>query len=239
MTRGSATDFLIRALLDEAFRELAMTDARRAFEGYDLSDEERNILHSQDERVLGLLGKAVTRGEASAEPSERRGPSNTETASLLVLPEVKLLLRLAPHTPQPSEPGSQMTYEASLRPWPGDLTSKGTDAEGGRPIEEPDDGMPPAIEWMIRVTPTVVDSQEAGLKVSYSASIHPFTVGPDRIHASAQEATQALASPPWNHHIASSAAKTAAKAVRVCGAGERYEKLLDLIHDLQTGDASG
>jgi len=225
MTRGSAVDFLIRAVLDETFRDTATADPPRAFEGYDLNDEEREILQNQDERVLALLGQAVTRGEVSVAPSEKRGSSNTKTASPPVLPEVRLLLRLIPHVSQNSAPGSQLAYEASLHPWSGDLAPDAAD------------GKPPAIEWIIRITPAVRDAQEAGLSVSYSASIQPFAVGAGKSPALAPESSQARSSSPWNHYVASNAAKTAAQAVRASDASERYEKLLDLINALQTGDA--
>lgn len=227
MTRGSAADFLIRTVLDEAFRELAMADPQRAFEGYDLSDEEREILSSRDDRLLGLLGRAVAQGQESVEHLETPRSSEAAAQSLPNLPEVKLVLRLAPHTPQPSEPASRAAYEASLHPWLDEYA------------DEESNDTPPRLAWIVRITPTVVDSRETGLTVAYSASIHPFVVRTGHRDSSAQEPTQALASPPWNHHIESSAAKDAARAVRASDASERYEKLLDLIHALQTGDDRG
>ena len=43
MKRGSAADFLVRTVLDGAFRELAIANPQRAFEGYELSEEEKDI----------------------------------------------------------------------------------------------------------------------------------------------------------------------------------------------------
>ena len=239
MKRGSAVDFLIRTVLDEAFRELAIADPQRAFEGYHLSDEEQEILRSRDFRLLGLLGMAAARGQAFVEPPLKRDSSETAASSLPSLPEVRLLLRLVPRATQPPGSGSRIAYAASLRPWPGDHEPKGTDVGSGEQAEEQNAGTLPEIAWIVRITPTVVGSQEAGLTVAYSASIHPLGVGTDRIDASAQKPTPALASPPWNHHIESSAAKDAARAVRASDASGRYEKLRDLIHALQTGDDRG
>ena len=59
------------------------------------------------------------------------------------------------------------------------------------------------------------------------------------ISISVRESTQALGNPPWNHHVESSAAKTAARAVQAAEPDRRYEKLLELVDALQTGDARG
>lgn len=227
MTRGSAADFLIRVVLDEAFRELAMADPQRAFEGYNLSDSERGILSGRDERLLELLGRAVAPGRASDAHREARDSSKAAARPLPTLPEVKLVLRLAPHTPQPAEATPQAAYEASLQPW---LAEHATGQCGAAPA---------GLAWLVRITPTVVDSQEAGLTVAYSASIHPLAAGAGDSGPLNQQPARAPASPPWNHHIESSAAKEAALAVRASDARGRYEKLLDLIHALQTGDDRG
>ena len=235
MARGSATDFLIQTVLDEAFRELAMADPQRAFEGYDLSEEEQEILRSRDSRLLGLLGKAAGRGEVLVEHPAEEGPAQTAASGLPSLPEVKLLLRLAPHAPKPPESTSEFAYAASLHPWPGDQGPEKASAESGRRSKEHD----AELAWIIRITPTVVEAQETGLKVAYSASIHPFAVGTDEKQPSAHEPSQAPPRPPWNHHVESSAAKAAARAVRESDASQRYERLLELIHALQTGNERG
>jgi len=239
MTRGSAADFLIRTVLDEAFRELAMADPQRAFEGYNLSEKEQEILRSRDDRLLGLLGEAAAYGEALVEHPAEDEPSKTAASSLPTLPEVKLLLQLVPHSAQQRDSTSSVAYAASLHPWPGDHDSKRADAESGEHTGKHNDPALPGVAWIIRITPTVLDAQENGLKVAYSASIHPFGVGTEEEQPPTQEATQALAGSPWNHQIESSAAKVAARAVRASDASRRYEKLLELIHALQTGDDRG
>ncbi|MCP4249640.1 MAG: hypothetical protein GY778_21580, partial [bacterium] len=47
MKGKSTADFLIRVVLDDAFRELALDDPQRAFEGYDLSPAQRELLSSR------------------------------------------------------------------------------------------------------------------------------------------------------------------------------------------------
>ena len=230
MTRESATDFLIRTVLDEQFRELAVADPHRAFEGYDLSDRQREILLARDGRLLGLLGEAMEQDEASVQPPHGDVGAATSASPSPGLPEVKLLLRLTPFVAQGPQSGSIVSYEASLHSWPDDRGQK----------NEPDgDGPPTEMRWMVRVVPTTVGSQKNGLVVSYSASIHPVAADADGVPPSAEAPASTPASPPWNHHVESSAARAAARAVRACDADQRYERLLELIHALQTGDERG
>jgi hypothetical protein len=239
MVRGSAADFLIRAVLDEAFRELALADPQRAFEGYDLSEAEQQILRSRDGRLLGLLGEAAGQGHAVVEQPARKATAKPAASSLPSLPEVKLLLRLTPHATQQPDGASKVSYAASLHPWPGDREPKGTDPGSGEQAEGHSDGTPPEMAWVIHIVPTVLDAQETGLKVAYSASIQPLAVGTDGTQPPAREPPRALANSPWNHHLESSAAKAAAQAVRACAPSRRYEKLLELVDALQAGDGRG
>jgi len=239
MTRESAADFLIRTVLDEHFRELAVADPHRAFEGYDLSDRERGILLARDGRLLGLLGEAVEQDEASVEPPQGDVGAATAAPPSPGLPEVKLLLRLTPFVAQDPQSGPKISYEASLHPWPDDRDPTSGDARRGQKNEPDSDGPPTEIRWMVRVVPTTVGSHKSGLVVSYSASIHPVAADADEVRPSAEAPTSKPASPPWNHHVESSAARAAARAVRACDTGQRYERLLELIHALQTGDERG
>ncbi len=226
MSRLTATDFLIRAVLDESFRELALADPLRAFEGYSLSAEHRDILSHPDERLLGLLGQAIATGHtddphpAPAESSEAADEPRPN------LPDITLLLRLVPHRGQ--RPGSegQVAYKASLHPWPGDQ------ADGQAQGEPPSDAAQ-QLAWVLRIRPTVVGVETSGMRVTYTASIQPFAGGtepPD------PDPTRAAPTSPWNHHIESSAARAAAEAVRTSDSTGRYEKLLELIQALQAGD---
>lgn len=235
MKRGSAADFLIRAVLDEAFRELALADPERAFEGFDLSEEEEETLRSRDRRLLGLLGDAVAHRQALAEHPLQKEHTDPAAPALPSLPEVQLLLRLVPHAAQSPDSEPKVSYAASLHPWPCDDELK-TGADIDEQLEGHADAAVRGVTWIIRIAPSVVESRETGMVVAYSASIHPLMTDPDQTRLSVREPTQELASPPWNHHVESAAAKTAARAVQAADPGQRYRKLLELVHALQTGD---
>ncbi len=233
MSTQSATDFLIRTVLDEAFRELALNDPHHALEEYDLADREREILLANDARLLELLGQPVEQTDSPSSHQLRRSitppPSPPPT-----LPEVKILLRLTPFVATDAASNSKLSYEASLHPWPHNPAPNVGNAPPD-PEPAPADA-PPAVQWMIRIAPTVVATHEAGTEVSYSASIHPFTAESGEPQPSPQHPIAQPANPPWNHHTESAAARVAARNVRQCDPTERYENLLDLIRALQTGD---
>ncbi len=235
MTRGSVSEFLVRTVLDDAFRELARTDPVRAFEGFDLSAEAQEIIRSGDSRMLGLLGDAVAHREACDEQPVGEGPGDSSRPMVPTLPEIKLMLRLVPYTSQSPGTESGVSYAASLQPWPGD--DKPSPSPGiGEQSDDQAGAAFPAVSWIIRIGPTVLESGEAGTTVAYSASIHPLIDDPSRSSVSRRPPARELASPPWNHHVESSAAKTAAQDVQTAAPDQRFGKLLELIHALQAGD---
>ncbi len=213
MESQPAADFLIRAVLDEAFRELAIADPERAFEGYDLNADQRDSLRRGDGRVLGLPGDV-----AAPQADEQR--ASPTAAPVPKLPEVKLLLRLTPQSAQLPDSTAQVRYAATLSAWPGD--EEAIDAVGGATD----------VAWVIRITPTVLEQREGGLNVAYSAAIQPLAVHSAESPPSSQEG----AGSPWNHQVESEAAVIAAQAVRASDADGRYACLLDLIRALQRGD---
>ena len=238
MKPGSIADFLVRTVLDEAFRELTLSNPQRAFEGFDLTTKEKEILCARDHRLLGLLGAVVTQGKPVAEHPSPQAPSTPATPTLPALPEVMLLLRLAPRAAPGADSGAEVAYEASLHPWAGD----GAATTGPNTAEQDERGADAAVgevRWMIRITPQVVNAKDSGLEVAYSASIHPVT-GPDEpAPPPAMRPTAELSGSPWNHHVESSAARAAARAVHAAEPGQRYARLLELVQALQTGDESG
>ena len=234
MKTGSIADFLIRVVLDEAFREQALADPKSALKGFDVSEEEKEILCCRDHRVLGLLGNAVTQQTEGGGHPAQLAETESDTDTLPELADVKLLLRLAP---QASKEGA-VSYTASLQPWTADAKPT-PDPETDEQAAGAAGTAPGDIAWIIRVVPTVVEAREDGLAVSYSASIQPLSSGPANDGESDPPMTSATAGAPWNHHVESSAAKDAAKEVAAAEPDQRYAKLLALVHALQTGDDGG
>src|SRR5205807_1045485 len=56
MSHGGVSHFVTRALEDAALRERLQSDPDLAFEGFDLTDEERSAIATADERKLRTFG---------------------------------------------------------------------------------------------------------------------------------------------------------------------------------------
>jgi hypothetical protein len=231
MKQGSVADFLIRVVLDETFRELALANPTSAFAGYDLTEEQKDILCKRDHRLLRLLGDVFSQGPERSGHAPESGPADQPPPAYPSLPEVTLLLRLAPQTVETPGSPATVSYAASLHPWSGE-----SDADNPKETETTGEAGPEELEWIIRIAPKVIGSEEAGLTVAYSAAMHPLPRDGDRDHAEAAEPARAPSASPWYHHVESAAAKRAAQAVMAAGPKERYGKLLELAHALQTGD---
>jgi hypothetical protein len=58
MSQKAVQNLIGRAVMDEAFRTLLFSDPDKAFEGYDLTEEEKKILRALDaEEVASFAGK--------------------------------------------------------------------------------------------------------------------------------------------------------------------------------------
>jgi hypothetical protein len=58
MSQQAVQNLIGRAVMDEAFRKLLFSDPDKAFEGYDLTEEEKKILRALDaDEVASFAGK--------------------------------------------------------------------------------------------------------------------------------------------------------------------------------------
>jgi precorrin-3B methylase len=69
--------FLVKAVVDDEFRELARREPERAFAGFALADDEKDALRGRGPEVLGLLGRALgvpAPGQPAPEPESAAAP---------------------------------------------------------------------------------------------------------------------------------------------------------------------
>ena len=235
MKQESVADFLVRVVLDEAFRELALANPKSAFSGYDLTQEQKDILCKRDHRLLRLLGDVFSQDRLCPDPPSGTKPAMEPPPVFPSLPEVTLLLCLAPQTVETPGSPANVSYAASLHPWPG-ADNTGTKAEKAKQSQRTGKAAPEELEWIIRIAPKVIGTEETGVTVAYSASMHPLTSEIEPKHGKLAEPARAPTGSPWNHHVGSAAAKSAAQAVKAAAPMERYGKLLELARALQVGD---
>ena len=239
MAQSGLTEFLLKSILDTEFRKLALSDPDSAFIGFDLSSDEKDILRSGDERVLSLLGRTlqysapIKRGKESIdEPSESPDPQGGAPAgeSPAALPELKLRMRLVPFASGPPGGDTELSYAASLHQWTDDPAS----------WNQADDGLTDtelhsaAVDFMIRVVPSVISIPGSESKLAYSATVEAPETG--QVASAAKAPPDAAAVIPARYHGRSHAAREAAAAVTQAKPEQRQEKLLQLVSALRRGD---
>jgi len=226
-------------VLDDDFRELTLVDPYRAMADYDLSEDEKQVLRSRDDRLLDLLGGSIATDKAHQESPTSSKPASAQTSSRPTLPPVELLLRLTPHTTQSTDGVPQLSYAASLHPWP--LHEDGEPKEGGQRTdgESSLQAAPSEIAWLIRITPAVIGPEASGLRVAYSAAIFPVDLTTAHSQPTSYEMVPPVLRSPWRHDVDSPAVKTAAQEVLASPKDKRHQKLLALIGAMQPGDDRG
>ncbi|MCP4247311.1 MAG: hypothetical protein GY778_09715, partial [bacterium] len=181
------------------------------------------------ERLLDLLGAAAPQSQPPSDQQAATTEPPAPAAALPELPDVKLVLRLAPQVVEGPGSEAKVAYGASLLPWPLN------DASG----EQPDNHGQAGLSWLVQLSPMVVDAEEAGVRVAYSASIRPLMEGAEKHQPPTPPQTASKPEGTWTHDLESPAVKAAAQAVRSCDAGQRYDKLLELIEAVQVGGHRG
>lgn len=105
--------YLERVVLDDNFRDLARRDPDASFEGFTLSEADRDVLRRQDEAVLGLLGRVLA-GPASHAPATE-APIEPGLQRV-TLPEIGFLLRVTPTATVYPDGRLQVTCTAHVQP---------------------------------------------------------------------------------------------------------------------------
>ena len=136
--------YLRAVVLDEGLGKLAQANIAKSFEGYDLTEEEREILAGGDHRILALLGEALRAEGVQAHPApaarDLKPTVESEPAPpppALALPEIAVKLRLQPQASW--EPELRVRYVANLEALPPGPTP----AQASGPVPEP----PPPMPW--------------------------------------------------------------------------------------------
>ena len=232
--QAGLAEFLIKTVLDAGFRELALSDPDGAFEGFDLSTDEKDVLCSGDERVLSLLGRVLQHSGPPQhnQESTREHSSEPSVFTHQSLPEINLRMRLIPHAV--SSPGKQfeLSYSASLHPWTDDPASWDQPVDGAA---EPG-SVATAVDLMIHIVPTMITFPGSEPKLAYSASIESPKERAGTVAPLGEGESHYGAAPPSRYHGNSLAARQAAAEVAQAEPDQRYSKLLELVSAIRCGD---
>jgi len=202
-------------------------------ESFDLTEEEKDILRRPDHRLLPLLGAALARqmqspGPAEEAPAVAAAPPTAIEAR--TLPDTLMVLTVVPCALRENGQFKGITYAVWVNPLP----------EGADPARLPPPagavlpGQPLAPLYAV-IQISAVQSQDAagnpqlGLWGSFRQSSNVSVPPPP-------ESAGEIAASPFKSPLDSAPVQAAVAAVRKASSGEKYDRLVDLLHVLHTGD---
>jgi hypothetical protein len=234
--RAGLARYLTRAALDRGFRALAEADPDASFEGYDLTEADKEILRRRDHETARLLAEASAAAAGASTPTSpppvpRTAAADPPPVTGRPLPPADLILQVMAVPSRDEAGGLKLAHVVSLHPAP---------APGEPPPPPPPEAPPDAlgpVRFFLRLAPHATPLPEGGVVVTYAASLVPRGAE----EAAAEPARDASASPAaarravGGRGAASPAALRAAGAVRGAAPADRAARLLELLAALEAG----
>ncbi|MGO8792011.1 MAG: hypothetical protein ACLQVL_32125 [Terriglobia bacterium] len=234
--------------IDELLRESALQPdmCRRllespdeVFQGFDLTEEEKDILRRPDQRLLPLLGAALGRQRESPTTAVMSVPLE-ETPGVAAAPPSAVEARMFPDTLMAltvvpcalSENGQfkGLTYVVWVNPLPEGVDPATLPVPAGAALP----GQPLApLHAMIRISAMQSRDAAGNFQVGVWGSFRQPT---DASLPPPPESSGELTSSPFKSPIESPQVKAAVAAVRQASSSEKYGRLVDLLHILHPGD---
>ena len=220
MSKPGIDQLLIDSALDPDLCRRLRESPDEVFGGFDLTAEEREILRSPDHRLLALFGAALARQAAPAAgaPAAVVEPAS-DPPQAKTLPEIRLGLAVVPCAQYNAGEFAGFRYAV----WVNAL----------QPGADPATLPPPAG--------SVLPGQPLAplhAVVNVSMVQLPDVGGQPRVGmwATMRQASNISATPRLESDLRSEPVRGAVTAVRAADAGERYDRLLDLVRALDSGD---
>ncbi|HWC97508.1 MAG TPA: hypothetical protein VG456_12175 [Candidatus Sulfopaludibacter sp.] len=217
-SKPGISQLLIDAALDADLRRRLLDSPEEAFQAFELSAEEQEVLRHPDHRLLAYLGAALTqKTESCAAVPQPPAPHAVVQASLL--PDVSMVLTVVPCAQYVNDQLDSISYAVWVNPLPAGVDPASLPPPQGASI--PGKPLTP-LHAVIQLTAVQMQDAAGNPQVGLAAAF--------------RQSTNMTAPPPPGSGDAL-AVQAAAAAVRSAEAGERYGKLLDLIHALR-GEAA-
>jgi hypothetical protein len=225
---------LIASALNADLRRQLLESPEEVFQGFDLTEEEKDLLRRPDHRLLRLLGTALAheRGSPAQGPQAAAMPPPQPHAVVEAptLPDVTLLVTLVPCAQYEDGRLQKISYAVWVNPLPRDTDPASLPPPPGAVF--PGKPLTP-LHAVIQVS--ALPMQDAagnpliGLSAVFRQSSNITTPPPP-------ESAGRPAGSPFGSDLRSGEVQTAIAAVRSAPAGERYDKLIDLMHALHRGE---
>jgi len=220
---------LVRSALQPDLCRRLLESPDDVFRDFDLTEEEKDILRKPDSRLLPLLGAALARQTGAGAPMEVPVEDSLPGVKARTLPDTLLALTVVPCALDEDGQFKGISYAVSVNPMPasGDPASLPLDA-----AELP--GQPLAPLYAVIQLSAVLSQDPAGApQVGLWASFRQSSnVSPPPPPETAGDPT----APPFGTRLDSAAVESAVAAVRHASRDERYDKLVDLLRAVRSGD---
>ena len=224
---------LIRSALEPDFTDRLREFPDQVLAEFDLTEEEKEILLNPDHRLLRLLGAAIDRQTRSAGPRpvaptpEAQQPQVFQARSL---PDSVVALTVVPCAQYQDGQFKGFSYTVWVNPLPPGADPSSLSAPAGVVLT----GQPlTPLHAVIHVSAVQFQDASGNSQLGLWASLRQSSnvVAPPK-----NEAAGNPESPPFGSDLASEKVSAAVAAVRAASKEERYSRILDLTHALQTGD---
>lgn len=240
MAKPGIDQLLIDSALEPELCRRLRESPDEVFKDFDLTEGEKEILRSPDHRLLPLLGAALARQIKSSAPVEgapvvANPPSEVEVqavsdAAPRALPDTLMAFTVVPCALHENGQFKGITYVMWVNPLvegtdPASLPPPAGTVLPGQPLTP--------LHWVLRIS--AVQSQDAAgtPQVSIWGSFQ------QAVGASLPPPPESAGNPaasPFKSPMDSAPVKAAVAAVRHAPSGEKYDRLVDLLHALHQGD---
>jgi hypothetical protein len=213
-------ELLIASALDADLSRRLLESPEEVFQGFTLTEEEKDLLRRPDHRLLGLFGAALAHERTSASPGPRSADGSAQPHAVVeapTLPDLSLVLTVVPCAQYEDGRLQKISYAVWVNPLPTDADPASVPPPRGAVF--PGQPLTP-LHAVIQVSPLAMQDADGKPLIGLSAVF--------------RQASN-MADPPPPESLGREERQAAVAAVRSAPQGERYDRLLDLLHALRGG----
>jgi hypothetical protein len=225
---------LIDSALDADLLRKLQESPEEAFQGFALTEEEKDLLRRPDHRLLRLLGAALAHERISSAPVPQAATNAQQPHAVVdapALPDLSLVLTLVPCAQYENGRLHKVSYAVWVNPLPAGADPANVPPPQGAAF--PGQPLTP-LHAVIQVSPLAMQDAVGLPLIGLSAVFRQST------NISAPPPPESAGRPdgsPFGSALDSEQVKTAIAGVRSAPDGQRYDRLIDLLHALRGGES--
>jgi hypothetical protein len=231
-SKPGVSQLLIASAMDADLCRRLLESPEETFQDFDLTGEEKELLRRPDQRMLHLFGVALAQ-QRELSPGDGQAvaaPQPHAVVEARTLPAISLALTLVPCAQYENGQLSTFAYAVWVNP-----LAEGTDP-AALPIPQgaalPGQPLTP-LHAVIQVSAVQLPDLDGRPQVGLSASLQRSSnvSAPPPPESAGRPGT-----PPFGSDLGDIEVQSAVTAVRHASGGDRYDRLIELIHALRGGD---